>query len=151
MKRIINILLLLTTLLSFSSCSQEDDIEEIFVGRTWYMTGATINGMRLNSEIKNFYTEAGEGAYYISFSAGTFRGVLSSGVTFSGTREADGKKQSIKMDITNKPNTSSTFDKQIYGIISALSSYSSGADFLHLSKDGNNTVYLSSSRSKVYN
>ena len=138
-------------LLSFSSCEQEDDIEEIFVGKTWYMNGATINGKRLNSEIKNFYTEAGENAYYISFSAGTFRGVLSSGVTFSGTWEADGKRQSIKINITDKPDTSITFDKQIYNIISSLSSYSSGADFLHLSKDSDNTLYLSTSRSKVYN
>lgn len=151
MKTTVNISLILLILLSFTSCTPEDDIEEIFVGRTWYMNGATINGMKLNSEIKNFYTDAGEGAYYISFSAGTFRGVLSSGVTFSGTWEADGKKQTIKFDVTNKPNTTTTFDKQIFNILSAVVSYSSGADFLHLSKDGNNTLYLGSSRSKVYN
>lgn len=151
MKIALNILLILLILSSLSSCSQEDDIEEIFVGKTWYMDGATINGMRLNDEIKNFYTEAGEGAYYISFSSDTFQGVLSSGVTFSGKWSANGKKQSITFDITNKPNTTLTFDKQIYNIISAASSYTSGADFMHLSKDGNNILYLSSSRSKVYN
>ena len=151
MKIAVNISLVLLTLLSFASCATEDDIEEIFIGKTWYMNGATVNGMRLNSEIKNFYTDAGEGAYYISFSAGTFQGVLSSGVTFAGKWSADGKKQTMRFDITSKPNTTSTFDKQIYIIISAPSSYSSGADFLHLSKDGSNTVYFSTSRSKVYN
>lgn len=151
MKIALNISLVLLLLLSFTSCSQEDDIKEIFVGKTWYMNGGVINGMKLNSEIKNFYTDAGEGAYYISFSTDTFQGVLSSGVTFAGTWSADGKNQSIKFNVTQKPNTTLLFDKQIYNIISEPSSYSSGADFMHLSKDGDNTVYFGISRSKVYN
>lgn len=151
MRRILNIPLLLLTLFTFISCSQEDDTEEIFVGKTWYIDGAIINGKRLNDEVKNFYTDAGEGAYYISFSYTTFQGVLYSGATFAGTWEADGKRQTITFKITDKPNTTSTFDKQIYNIISTPSSYSSGADFLHLSKDNDNILYLSTSRSKVYN
>ncbi|MCH5175559.1 MAG: DUF4847 family protein [Prevotellaceae bacterium] len=151
MKIVVKVSLVLSILLSFTSCTMEDDIEEIFVGKIWYMDGATINGMRLNSEIKNFYTEVGENAYYISFSTDTFQGVLSSGVTFAGKWSADGKKQTVQFEITTTPNTTSTFDKQIYNIISAPSSYSSGADFLHLSKDDNNMLYLSASRSKVYN
>lgn len=151
MKREVNILLTLLMLFSFASCSQEDDIEEIFVGKTFYMDGATINRNRLNDEVKNFYTEAGEGAYYISFLSDTFHGALSSGVTFAGKWSANGKKQSIRFEVTNKPNTTSTFDKQIYNIISATTSYSSGADFIHLKKDEDNALYLSTSRSKVYN
>ena len=142
---------LLVLLTSITACSNEDDIEDILVGRTWYMNGATINGMKLNSEIKNFYTDAGENAYFISFSAGTFTGVLSEGVHFSGTWSANGKKQTISMTIKKQPATQSTFDKQIYKIISSVTSYNSGADFLRLQEDKQNFILLGSSRSKIYN
>lgn len=142
---------LLVLLASITACSNEDDIEDILVGRTWYMNGATINGMKLNSEIKNFYTDAGENAYFISFSAGTFTGVLSEGVHFSGTWSANGKKQTISMTVKKQPATQSTFDKQIYKIISSVTSYNSGADFLRLQEDKQNFILLGSSRSKIYN
>ncbi|MDO4737295.1 MAG: hypothetical protein Q4A50_01590 [Bacteroidales bacterium] len=142
---------LLVLLTSITACSNEDDIEDILVGRTWYMNGATINGMKLNSEIKNFYTDAGENAYFISFSAGTFTGVLSEGVHFSGTWSANGKKQTISMTVKKQPATQSTFDKQIYKIISSVTSYNSGADFLRLQEDKQNFILLGSSRSKIYN
>ena len=139
------------SLLVFTACSKEDDIEEIFIGRTWYMNGATINGMKLNSDIKNFYTDSGERAYYISFSAGTFTGVLSEGVFFSCTWSANGKEQTILMDIKQKPNTQTIFDKQIFNIIFSAKSYNSGADFLSLKEDNQNLVLFGSSRSKIYN
>lgn len=146
-----NIFYIFFSLLVLTACSNEDDIDEIFIGRTWYMNGATINGMKLNSDIKNFYTDAGESAYYISFSAGTFTGVLSEGVFFSGTWSADGKKQTILIDIKQKPNTQTIFDKQIFNIISSANSYNSGADFLHLKEDNQNLVLFGSSRNKIYN
>lgn len=146
-----NIFYIFFSLLVLTACSNEDDIDEIFIGRTWYMNGATINGMKLNSDIKNFYTDAGERAYYICFSAGTFTGVLSEGVFFSGTWSADGKKQTILIDIKQKPNTQTIFDKQIFNIISSANSYNSGADFLHLKEDNQNLVLFGSSRNKIYN
>ena len=146
-----NIFYIFFCLLVLTACNNEDDIDEIFIGRTWYMNGATINGMKLNSDIKNFYTDAGERAYYISFSAGTFTGVLSEGVFFSGTWSADGKKQTILIDIKQKPNTQTIFDKQIFNIISSANSYNSGADFLHLKEDNQNLVLFGSSRNKIYN
>ena len=151
MSIIIKLSFLLVLLTSITACSNEDDIEDILVGRTWYMNGATINGMKLNSEIKNFYTDAGENAYFISFSAGTFTGVLSEGVHFSGTWSANGKKQTISMTVKKQPATQSTFDKQIYKIISSVTSYNSGADFLRLQEDKQNFILLGSSRSKIYN
>lgn len=151
MRFIKNIFYIYFSLLALTACSNEDDIEEIFIGRTWYMNGATINGMKLNSDIKNFYTDAGERAYYISFSAGTFTGVLSEGVFFSGTWAANGKEQTILMNIKQKPNTQTIFDKQIFNIISSASSYNSGADFLSIKEDNQNIVLFGSSRRKIYN
>lgn len=144
---------ILTSLLAcgLTACSSEDDLDEIFVGRTWYMNGAIINGKRLNDEIKHFYTDAGEGAYYLSFSSGTFQGVLTMGVAFSGTWSADGKAQSITLNVTNTSTVSSPFDKQILNILSATSFYRSGDAFMQLGEDDNNVVLFGSSRSKVYN
>lgn len=144
-------LYLLLLALTLTACNNEDDLDDIFVGKTWYMNGATINGLKLNSEISNFYTDAGEGAYYITFSSQTFQGMLSAGVNFSGTWTADGKNQSITLNISNKPATTTTFDKQIYNILSATTSYKSGADFLQLKQDNQNLVLFGDSRNKVYN
>lgn len=135
----------------FSSCNDEDDIEEIFIGKTWYMNGANVNGLRLNSEVKNFYTEANEGAYYITFSNGTFNGMMSAGDPFSGTWKADGKKQTITLEVKNAPNVSSTFDRQIFSIVKSSTSYSSGSDFMKLKADKQNEVFFGSSRNKVIN
>lgn len=151
MKKTIHLFIVLTALTLLASCTREDDISEIFVGRTWYMNGATINGMKLNSEVRNFYTEANEKAYYISFSSGSFQGMLSPGVSFGGTWKADGKKQHITFTFIQKPSTELPFDKQIYNILSTVASYESGTDFLKLQEDKQNTVVFGSSRNKVYN
>lgn len=115
------------------------------------MTGATINGLELNSEVKNFYTDAGEGAYYITFSSSTFNGELSDGNTFAGTWSADGKHQTITLHFTISPNADTTFDQQIRSVLTSIRGYSSGADFLQLKKDGSNIIYLGHTRSKVIN
>ena len=146
MRKAFNILSLLLLVLTFSSCSLEDDLDEIFYGQTWYMNGATINGMKLNSDVKNFYTDTGTNAYYVSFSSNTFQGTLSAGVTFSGTWTADGKKHTIALTVTQKPNADTAFDKQIYNILSAVTSYESGAEFLLLKEDGDNQIFFGSSR-----
>lgn len=145
-RKIFNILFFFLCTFIFASCSLEDDIDEIFYGKTWYMNGATINGMKLNADIKNFYTEAGTNAYYIAFSPGTFQGVLSSGVTFSGTWTADGKKHRITLKVTNNTEIDKTFDKQIFNIISSITSYESGAEYLLLKEDNDNKVFFGITR-----
>ena len=138
-------------LLTFTACNREDDIEEIFTGKTWYMNGATINGLRLNSDVANFYTNAGAGAYYITFSSSTFNGELSDGNTFAGTWSADGKNQTISLRFTTTPNADTTFDQQLRSILTSIRGYSSGADFLQLKQDGSNIIYFGNTRSKVIN
>ena len=127
-------------LLAFSACSNEDDIDEIFVGRTWYMTGIAFNGSNNSEETRNFYMDTDASCYYISFSSGTFQGKLSSGVSFSGTWEANGKHQSIELHLKEKPNPDALFDKQLVNILSDAHSYSSGADFMNLSDTNQNTI-----------
>lgn len=145
-RHIFNIFSLLILTLTFASCSLEDDLDEIFYGKTWYMNGAVINGMKLNADIKNFYTDAGTNAYYITFSPGTFQGVLSSGATFSGTWTADGKKHHISLKVTNKPETDKSFDKQLFNILSSITSYENGAEFLQLKEDKDNIIFFGNTR-----
>ena len=51
MKTILYILLSLMTL-SFASCDREDDINEIFNGKKWYMKSFVANGKENNKEEK---------------------------------------------------------------------------------------------------
>jgi hypothetical protein len=131
---------MVTTLLALTACNKEDDIDEIFVGRTWYMNGIVINGITSSEETKNFYKEAGANTYFITFSSNTFQGKLSSGVTFSGTWKADGKHQTITLQLQQKPDTDLLFDKQLINILSNVTTYISGADFMHLNDDNQNTI-----------
>lgn len=133
-------------LLICTACEKEDDIDEIFIGKTWYMNGGIISGKKLNSDIQNFYTDVRTNAYYITFSSQTFKGMLTNGDSFSGTWSANGKNQTIKLKLTETPTASTPFDKQIYYIIAGATSYKSGADFLQLRKDGDNVLYLGNQR-----
>ena len=86
MKAMKTILALMVTLLALTACNKEDDIDEIFVGRTWFMTGIAYNGANNSSETRNFYTDTDRNCYFITFSSNTFQGKLSSGVTISGKK-----------------------------------------------------------------
>ena len=140
MRRLQLILCMVTTLLALTACNKEDDIDEIFVGRTWYMNGIVINGTTSSEETKNFYKDTEANCYFITFSSNTFQGKLSSGVSFSGTWQADGKHQTITLHLQQKPNPDSLFDKQIINILSNVTSYKSGAEFMHLNDDNHNTI-----------
>ena len=127
-------------LLALTACNNEDEIDEIFVGKTWYMTGIVINGTTSSEETKNFYKDTDANCYYITFSSNTFQGKLSSGVAFSGTWQADGKHQTITLRWKEKPSPDVLFDKQLINILTNAHSYSSGADFLHLNDTNQNTI-----------
>ena len=140
MRRLQTILTISLTLLLLSACNKEDDIDEIFVGRTWYMNGIVINGTTSSEETKNFYNGTDNNCYYITFSSGTFQGKLSSGLAFSGTWQANGKHQTITFHLSNKPNAELPFDRQILNILSSVTSYTSGAEFMHLNDNNQNTI-----------
>lgn len=146
MRKIQLILYLTTALLALTACSQEDDIDEIFVGKTWYMNGIVINGTTSSEETQNFYKGTDANCYFITFSSDTFQGRLSSGVNFSGTWEADGKHQTIMLHLQQKPNPEFLFDKQLLNILASVKSYKSGAEFLHLNDNNQNTIRFGSFR-----
>ena len=139
------IYILLTTILC-SACSREDDVDEIFPGKTWYMSGIVVNGITSSQETAQFYQE--DNTYYISFSSGTFKGVLSSGVNISGTYTADGKHQSISFTLDAPSSSLSQFDLQIYNRLKGMTAYSSGADWLHLGDANGNRLIFARSRNQ---
>ena len=54
--------------LFMTGCDNEDDIDELFIGKTWKITGATFNGVSINGDdIKELY--AIPNTYKISFSS----------------------------------------------------------------------------------
>lgn len=146
MKVIKTLLALTVMLLAPTACNNEDDIDEIFVGKTWYMTGIVINGTTSSEETKNFYKDTNANCYYITFSSSTFQGKLSSGVAFSGTWQANGKNQTITFNLKEKPSPDALFDKQLINILSNVHSYSSGAEFMHLSDNNQNTIRFGTMR-----
>lgn len=145
MNKITNILLLLIVTLTLTTCNREDDLDEIFVGKTWYMNGGKFNGKAMNTDVKNFYNQ--KNTYYITFKTeSTFQGMLNSGATFSGKWSADGKKHNIYMQFDSKPQISSDFDQQIYNVLKAVTSYDSGATFIFLKQDKDNMVMFGITR-----
>src|SRR5574344_3091519 len=139
-------ILLLLSLLACVSCTREDDIEDIYEGKVWYMNGGTINGMRMNSEVKNFYTQDGKSVYFISFGPDTFNGMLSKGINFSGTWTANGKSQTLSLTFKQVPDASSPFDKKKYNILRSAIAYKSGATFLEIRDSQDNAVMFGSER-----
>lgn len=146
MKVIKTLFTLAVALLALTACNNEDDIAEIFVNRTWYMNGIAINGTTSSEETRNFYKDTDSQCYYITFSSDTFYGALSSGITFSGTWNADGKHQKITLHLQQKTASNLIFDKQMYQILSSITSYKSGADFLQLYDDNQNIIRLGTMR-----
>jgi len=117
MKRYINWLLLVCTILTCStaliSCNDEDDIDAIFTGKTWYLGNfyTTNNWKDENSRNPYFSAEEKESAvqiinaegkdrFFIQFANHTFtaKGLRN---TFSGTWDVDGKKNTLTFIITD--------------------------------------------------
>ena len=123
------------------SCNRDDDFDALFYGRTWYMLGAKINGQVLNSEVKGFYAYGSE-AYQISFTANTFIGTLSSGVTFAGNWTGDKSKRTLEFNVTQQPTTSLTFDKNIFGILKSVAYYKGDENVMTIYADEDNYINL---------
>jgi len=146
LKKYISIVVsLLISLVLFSSCSREDDIEEIFVGKTWYMVGGELNGQALNTEVKSFY-DSGKTCYLINFQANTFTGTLSSGTTFSGRWNVNAKTRALSLTISNDANPSIPFDRNIYSVLKKISYYEGDSNILILYQDRENFIRLNNER-----
>jgi len=142
-KRIAIIIFLLFQF-TFYSCSESDDINSIFFDRTWYVTGATINGKSLNGEdVKSFYTN--KDSYYIHLLSNyTFTGKMDYESYISGVWNVDGTKHLINFKINNVNNVETNKISQvIFNIFLKTSSYSGDTNNIILKQDRNNCIYMS--------
>lgn len=123
-----------------ASCSNEDDVDDIFVGRTWYITGATINGTSIDGdELKELY--ANPDTYYLNFAVQTFSGRLVAGSTLSGSWTADGKNHTITLQVSQASNTdASVVSRNIYNVLRNAKTYSGDTHYIILYADKQNYV-----------
>lgn len=137
-------LIVLFPVLIATSCSNSDDLDAIFYGKTWYIHGVTINGKKVVSGIKEIYEHPG--TYQINFTSSTFNGTLASGSTVSGNWKADGKEHTFHMDFIQDTGVNNTeLSANIYQILKNATSYSGDVNILKISMDKNNFIELSSS------
>ena len=130
----------------FASCKNEDDLDKIFQGRTWYMTGGVIQGKPISGELlKTFYK--GDNLYCVSFGENTLTGTLSAGTTFSGEWQADGKKQTMSLTIPHGISSASTFDEDLYNnVLKRVTRYKGDENIMSLYADDYNYINFDSRR-----
>lgn len=131
----------------FLSCDKEDDIDDIFIGKTWYVTGATINGTSITGDdIKSLYVSPS--SYMIYFSSdNTFNGILAAGSHISGSWNADGKKQKMSMSFAKSENVNvTTLSSNIYNVLKDATSYSGDVNNIQIKEDHKNFVRFTSNR-----
>ncbi len=154
-KFIIYLLTIITVSVSsvlMAGCDNEDDIDELFIGKTWYIRGATFNGTSINGEnVKELY--AVPNTYKISFSSGTFNGTLVSGSSFRGIWHADGKSRNLTLKIQQQSGIEiNRLSQQIFDVINNATRYSGDSNVMQIYKDNTNFILLSSEgNDKVYN
>lgn len=138
---ILLVLIALIPIIISTSCSPEDDVEEIFMGKTFYISGATINGKSLNEEVKILYENLD--SYYITFYDGTFKGRLDKDCLIAGRWTANGKKRTITLKIDTFDNiTGSILSANLYQIFSQAKTYSGDANILTIKADEQNYIRL---------
>lgn len=138
------LLALLPVVLS-TSCSKEDDIDEIFMGKTFFISGATIGGKPLQDEVKELYQNLD--SYYISFSEGTFTARLDPACTLSGRWSANGKDKTLTLAVDQYDNASaSKLSQDLYDIIRRVKVYEGDANILIIKADDQNYLRLRTSK-----
>lgn len=140
------LLLSLLALVGFmlSGCTTGDDIEEIFVGHTWYMTGAKINGQKLNTDVKIFYQV--KNTYFLSFANNNVECVLSASNNIRGTWLANGNRHEISLNLSQKLPSENNFDRSLYNILCQVKTYKGDSNVVTLYADKDNTITFSSQR-----
>jgi len=143
MKRIGTILMMCLLLMA---CSTDDDINEIFMGNRFKITGLTYNGQKTVKDVKEFY-EVND-TYWIAFSQSTFTGVLQPGMKIEGTWNANGSNRALSIDITSPRNAEGASDicSKVFSILKNATSYSGDKNVIQIKRDNSSFIELSSEK-----
>lgn len=129
-----------------AGCSKEDDIDEIFIGNTWYVRSAMLNGTSLSQKEMNSLYDSDD-SYWIYFDQTTFSGKMDAPSSYSGTWSVDAKNGDISFHITSEVNmNANTTSRTIYTIIKNASYYKGDSNVLRIYMDKDS--YVSFARSK---
>jgi len=138
--------MLLMTCLLLLACNTDDDIEEIFIGNRFKITGLTYNGQKTVKDVKEFY-EVND-TYWIAFSQSAITGVLQPGMMIEGTWNANGKNRELTIDLISPKNANGASDicSKVFSIIKNATSYSGDKNVLRIKRNGDSFVELSSEK-----
>ena len=138
--------MLLMTCLLLLACSTDDDIEEIFIGNRFKITGLTYNGQKTVKDVKEFY-EVND-TYWIAFSQSTITGVLQPWMMIEGTWNANGKNRELTIDLISPKNANGASDicSKVFSIIKNATSYSGDKNVLRIKRNGDSFIELSSEK-----
>lgn len=147
MKRFIQtIFIVAVTAVLAISCNKEDDIDEIFIGNTWYVRSAVLNGTSLSQKEMNSLYDSDD-SYWLYFDQMTFSGKMDAPSSYSGTWSVDAKNGKISFHVTNENNmNANNTSRTIYTIIKNASYYKGDSNVLRIYMDKDS--YVSFARSK---
>lgn len=136
-------LLILVLLPFLQGCNDKDDIDAIFSG-TWKLNNfyktTDWKDDRKSSPVYDTRTEEGrkaleqmnqEGKFTINFSEGNFTGIADE-KAFSGTWQADGKKNTVSIAITSGGTTSDAIGKKFFEALANARYYTGDIYYLQL-------------------
>lgn len=125
----------------FYGCNEEDDIDGIFIGKTWYVT----NLLKANSnntllEENDWNTLANNRSkYLISFSNETFH-AQAGDYTFEGKWSVDGKKQAIHFIINDNIVGTDVISREFIKILKEASTYKGTYTYLRIYTEAKTSV-----------
>lgn len=152
MRKKLSILTTLLLSLLLTGCTLEDNVDEMFFSKTWYIVGGGINGEAMNSVVSEFYHDKngkpyGSSAYCIHFDTGnTITGILAPGTTFSGTWNVDPVKRQLHMNMKSSSTAQAAIDRSLFIILKDITFYEGDNQYLIIYKDKENYIRLNHER-----
>ena len=136
--------IILTMCMLLVACSTEDDVNEIFSGNRFKITGLTYNGQKTVKDVKEFYTV--DDTYWISFSQLTISGMLEPGMKIEGTWNADGSSHQLSFNLTSPKSAEGASDicSRVFNILKNATSYSGDKNVLRIKRDNSTYIELCS-------
>jgi hypothetical protein len=108
-----------------AACSDEDDVDAIFMGRTWKLTTIMQNNKSIyepTSDEQKEISESARESYIITFTDKVFSGKTLNDA-FNGTWSVDGKKHEIHFTFKNTPNPPGAVSKKMIEILQNATKY----------------------------
>lgn len=127
----------------FAGCNEEDDIEGIFIERTWYVS-SFLDAEGLPENIDDQVLANNRDSYRIVFSPETFNAQAGSYV-FSGRWTVDGKSQTIQFTMNSGTAGTDELSRALINRLENAVRYEGSYTFLRIYTEAGNSVLFSPS------